>query len=581
MADFINQISGRFKGILGKLTKVQKFIILGVVVAVMVSLVVTAMISSEESRVLLYKAGLKKGDFKRVTAKLNGMKVDYTTSNDRYIYVDSGEKATKLRAQLGVEGVVQNVRGFELFDNTEFSTTDFERKINLRRAVTGNMVRHLEALEDVEKAQVTISFGDSRRFYRRDQEDNPLTASVSITPASFSDIRENKNKLRGLRDFIAKAIDRLKPENVIILDQATGVDLTDKIEPSEYDESMRMAREQQKHIRKVRQEAVREVRTILTKIYDERYELTLTVDLNFDSKRESSHEIVPINLKDPKDKFGKSKMIEGAAVSMETVVETFDGPVLIPEGPAGTAPSIAPGSKELIDRATRYKKVREVKNTIVSTKDTETSKQPVEEVGMRIAVAIDAQWEEVKDKDGTVILQDNGKIKRLMTWPVNAIKNNQVNIDKAKLRTDLNKLKKLLEAKVNRKRGDIVEVQYISFDHSKEWAARDEELREQLRNRRLLIAAGIFIAALVLIIVLFRMIKQYTDRRRRLKEEEFAREQQAMREAALLAAEEEGIMIDLQPEDKARLEMQENAINLAKDKPQEVAQLIRTWLVED
>ncbi len=579
--DFINQITGRLKEFLSKRTKTEKFIVLGAAVAIVFTFVLLAVFSSEESRVLLYKDGLKKGDFKRVTAKLDGMKVDYTSSNDRYIFVDSSERATKLRAQLGVQGVVQNVRGFELFDNTEFSTTDFERKINLRRAVTGNMVKHLEALEDVEKAQVTISFGDSRRFYGRDRDENPLTASISITPASFSDIRENKNKLRGLRDFIAKGIDRLKPENVIILDQATGADLTEKIEPSEHDEDMRRIREHEKHRRKVRQEAVREVRTILSKIYDERYELTLTIDLNYDSKKQTSHEIIPFVQKDPNDRFGKSVVKEGVAVSEETVAETFDGPVLTPEGSPGTDPNIAPGSKEIVDRYTKYKKVRKVINKQHSTKDTETSKQPVEEKGMRIAVAIDAQWEEAKDKSGTIIVEDTGKIKRLMTWPPNKVQNNQVNIDKTKLNASLNNLKKLLEAKVNKKRGDVVEVRFFKFDHSKEWAKRDEELSAQKRNRFYLIAAGATIGLLIIIFILYRIIKQAVDRRRRLREEEFAREQQAMREAALLAAEEEGIMIDLQPEDKARLEMQENAINLAKDKPQEVAQLIRTWLVED
>ncbi len=579
--DFINQITSRLKEFLSKRTKTEKFIVLGAVVAIVFTFVLLAVFSSEESRVLLYKNGLKKADFQRVTAKLDGMKVDYTSSNDRYIFVDSGEKATQLRAQLGVQGVVQNVRGFELFDNTEFSTTDFERKINLRRAVTGNMVKHLEALEDIEKAQVTISFGDSRRFYRRDQDENPLTASISITPASFSDIRENKNKLRGLRDFIAKGIDRLKPENVIILDQATGVDLTDKIEPSPYDEDMRMIREHAKHKRKVRQEAVREVRTILSKIYDERYELTLTVDLNYDSMKENSHRIDPLNLKDPKDIYAKSDVRDGARTSIQTKKETFQGRAFIPQGPAGTSPNVAPGALEQIDQPTIYTNNTETINLEHSTTDTETVKQPVEEKGMRIAVAIDAQWEEAKDKNGTIIVENNGKIKRLMTWPPNKVQNNQLNIDKTKLNADLNNLKKLLEAKVNKKRGDIVAVRFFKFDHSKEWAKRDEELSAQKRNRFYLIAAGATIAALIFIFILYRIIKQTVDRRRRLREEEFAREQQAMREAALLAAEEEGIMIDLQPEDKARLEMQENAINIAKDKPQEVAQLIRTWLAED
>ena len=70
-------------------------------------------------------------------------------------------------------------------------------------------------------------------------------------------------------------------------------------------------------------------------------------------------------------------------------------------------------------------------------------------------------------------------------------------------------------------------------------------------------------------------------RRRRIREEQLALEQQRMREAALRAAEEDGVDVELSLEEKARLELQENAIRLAKERPNDVAQLLRTWLAEE
>jgi len=58
-------------------------------------------------------------------------------------------------------------------------------------------------------------------------------------------------------------------------------------------------------------------------------------------------------------------------------------------------------------------------------------------------------------------------------------------------------------------------------------------------------------------------------------------QQQMMREAALKAAEEEGVEVELSLEEKARMEMQQNAINLAKERPEDVAALLRTWLAEE
>ena len=46
------------------------------------------------------------------------------------------------------------------------------------------------------------------------------------------------------------------------------------------------------------------------------------------------------------------------------------------------------------------------------------------------------------------------------------------------------------------------------------------------------------------------------------------------------AASEGSGEVEMSVEERARLEMQENAVNMAREHPEDVAQLIRTWLVE-
>ena len=59
------------------------------------------------------------------------------------------------------------------------------------------------------------------------------------------------------------------------------------------------------------------------------------------------------------------------------------------------------------------------------------------------------------------------------------------------------------------------------------------------------------------------------------------RQQQAAREAALWEAKEDGMDVTMSVEETRRMELQENAINMAKEHPEEVALLIRTWLMEE
>ncbi len=133
----------------------------------------------------------------------------------------------------------------------------------------------------------------------------------------------------------------------------------------------------------------------------------------------------------------------------------------------------------------------------------------------------------------------------------------------------------------NEGRGDQVAVENIMFDRSKYWESLRAEFRKKEQIKKILLAALIGVIVLFVGFILFRAVSKELERRRRAKEEALALEQQRMREAALRAAEEEGIDVELSLEERARLELQENAINLARERPDDVAQLLRTWLAEE
>jgi flagellar M-ring protein FliF len=77
-----------------------------------------------------------------------------------------------------------------------------------------------------------------------------------------------------------------------------------------------------------------------------------------------------------------------------------------------------------------------------------------------------------------------------------------------------------------------------------------------------------------------RYLQKEAERRRRLREEELARQQELLRLQALAEAEKGDMEPSLSLEERARLEMEENAKNLAKEHPDSVAKLLRTWMSE-
>ncbi|HOJ28932.1 MAG TPA: flagellar M-ring protein FliF C-terminal domain-containing protein, partial [Spirochaetota bacterium] len=183
-----------------------------------------------------------------------------------------------------------------------------------------------------------------------------------------------------------------------------------------------------------------------------------------------------------------------------------------------------------------------------------------------VAIAIDGYQDLPRLPDGSYDLDPTKK-------PI------QVPLTEDELRQAENIVKKAIN--FNPARGDQVAVENIMFDRTKQWEQLREEFRKKEQFKRMLLAALVGILALFLGVVLFRAISRELARRRRIREEQLALEQQRMREAALRAAEEEGIDVELSLEEKARLELQQNAINLARERPDDVAQLLRTWLAEE
>ena len=85
----------------------------------------------------------------------------------------------------------------------------------------------------------------------------------------------------------------------------------------------------------------------------------------------------------------------------------------------------------------------------------------------------------------------------------------------------------------------------------------------------------------MILFILYRVISRERERRRRLKEEEALRQAQLERERILWEAEKANNEVAMTVDERKRLELQENAINVAREHPEDVALLIRTWLMEE
>ncbi len=569
MQDFLKNFFNKAKEGVGKMSLAKKIAIGVGIVAIIAVFVFLFSLTSSDTKALLYKKALSPSDFKRVEDKLEGMGINYSTSQGKYFFVDSEEKARELRTQLGMENVVQERKGFDLLGEESLTTTEAQRNLNKQRAIMEALEMHLIALDDVEDAKVIISFSQNENVFKDDFTTNPNSASVQITPSPSSDISENKNKIKGLRNFISNAVPWLNEEEVIILDNQSNV-LTDLIDLSGSDE-ISLAKQRLKVKETMRIQIQNQINDALAKtLTEDRYVAHVNLQLEWKDEEVFESRKLPLIIRedDPNTPYYDGQTLNGLTISEQEVNQKWHGDSFIPEGTPGTETNVPGEVKELADLNNQYTTSTKTTNVVAGgERETRTKKPDYEVEKVNVIVMVDGKWEKEFQDNGDFVLE-KGKIKRTYT-PFPEAERQRIE----------NQLKAFIVS--SERQNDSVTVQSYQFDRSDQFAQENAEYRKQKTNELIITIFVISLLAIIVIAVVARLIVKEMARRKRLREEELARQQQAMREAALRAAEEEGVMLDLSPEDKARLEMQEHAIQLARERPEDVAQLIRTWMAEE
>jgi len=567
MENFFKKLLANLKNLFSKLSGTQKLILIGVAALVVVGFIFLLSFSSKQTEANLFESPIEQQDFTRITNKLTEWNAAYRTREGKFIVVKDEQTSAYLRMKLGQAGVLPSgIKGWELFDTQSWTTTDFERDINKRRAIIGEITRHIKLLDDVEDVSIQVAMPKPELYI---DEEVPYTASVIITPSPYSDILTNKKKIMGIIDLIAFGVDRLSPENVVVTDHHGNI-LSDFTAEDEVDYLSR-AKEEWKIKERLRLQMQNEVSDKLKAILGEdKVDVSVELELDFDQKKVERTEFIPIVKRhdNPETPYDETEVELNVVRSAKDTTEHFEGVGFVPEGPPGVEPNIPPGYKEAMGEGTKYDKTENVRNYEISQQISSIVSSPYKISRLSVAVWVDGIWEKLYEEEGKPVITKEGGVKR-----------NYI----SRTPEEMKSFEEIVKGAIGYSpaRRDTVIVKNIQFDRTKEFALEDAYLKKREQLRKTLISALIALFAIFIVTIAYRAISREVSRRKRIKEEELARQQQLMREAALKSAEEEGVEIELSAEERARLEMQENVMNIAREHPEEVAKLIRTWLAEE
>ena len=567
MNEWFKKLVSNIKEKWAKWSILQKSIGIGVAVAVVVAIILGFRFSARPTTVRLFNSPVTGDAQAQILTRLDKENVEADVDSAGYIRVADEKVARRMRDILITEGLVPvNVDPFAGFYERSWSTTDAEQNVKKQRAITEQVRLHLEEFDDIASADVNLVLPEDKLF-KSDQ--NPVTASVILTFTPNSDMATNRRKIQSVEKILMNAVEGLKKENITIADKS-GTTLNDDQGMAEFDRLSLIEREQ-KMIQKLevyyRAQVLESLQYIKTK--NRVPSINVKIDMNMAEKKIESTRYSPFVKKEdnPDTPYDDSDIQDSVVVSSQTVTREWQGTGFNPQGPTGTEGQTPPVYSDMSNVIGRQTETGVTQNFLVNTDNiSETVHPTIDRV--TVSVNVDGTWSKKYDKNHNPIFDDEGRIVREYT-PVP--------------KEELEDIADLVEGAIgyDRAKKYLVVVKNVQIDRQDEFDAEDEAYRKARQTRMTIICILIGIAVVLLVFILYRFISREIERRRRIKAEEERRRQEMARIMALQNAQEEGMEVTMSVEERRRAELQENAISMAKEHPEDVAMLIRTWLMEE
>ncbi|AWG42681.1 flagellar basal body M-ring protein FliF [Candidatus Borreliella tachyglossi] len=567
MGNFITKFFTSVNKVFKKASIVQKVAFGCIGVAIIFALIFLVGFSTRSQSIALFGVGIKDQYLlDRIVQRLDRENAIYTITADGKIYLSDENVSKRMRAILVREELVPiHMDPWSLFDIDRWTITDFERNINLRRSITRAVEQHIVALDDVDAVSISLVMPE-KALFKESQE--AVKASVRITPKPGSDIVTNRKKVEGLVKLIQYAIEGLESENIAIVDNKgailndfSNLDGIDRIDLAEKERKL-----------KLKYEAVLrdEIDSALSKVLSVDRFMIARINVKLDTSRQTteSKEYAPIEIQpqDPKVSYNTRKISDSTVISSQVRKREYEGQGYSPWGPPGQEGNTPPEYQDLSDIIGKSNEFQEIKNVALNEKKSLSEKEPARIAGVSLGIFVDGIWDFVYDESGNFVIE-NGMRKR---------EYRAISDESLKNITDV--LQSSFEYKPER--GDSITVRNISFDRVNEFRKIDEDYFSSERFKSLLFIASIAFALLMLGFTLFFAISRELERRRRFREEELAKQAHLRRQQALMDGDDIGVD-DVVGGLREGDELQDNAELLAREKPEDVAKLIRTWIFKN
>lgn len=259
-------------------SKNKKLTVISLISGIIFIVIILLVLFTKTSYETLF-ANMDPQDSGKVIQKLDEDKIKYKVDGNKILVPK--DQVDKLRLSILSGNIIPSShQGFEIFDNSNmFGVTDTEAKVMYQRALSGEIAKTIESIECIEKATVNLVLPTDSVFATEKEEGS---ASILVKLKLGYDLTPEQTK--AIVALVSRSVKNLPKENVEILDQYGN--LLSELIAGETNSGVISTPKQMEQEKLFETKLQNDTKAMLEKIFGRnKVAVSINADLDFDSKQ--------------------------------------------------------------------------------------------------------------------------------------------------------------------------------------------------------------------------------------------------------------------------------------------------------
>ena len=309
----------------GSFPKSTRWMIAGSVILTILMISIFAFLNSRSDYAVLY-SDLSASEAGEIKAAIEGQGIPVEVSGDSKTISVPKENVADLKVSLAADGIPEsgNVNYSIFSENMGLGMTDRHFDVVERDAMQNELANLIKGIDGVQDANVMITLPKENVWIT--DEEQVATASVVIQgdPAFQLDQKE----VNGLYHLISKSVPSLPADQIVIMNQNGQV--FEALEENQMDTTLSVYQQQREIQKDVEKDIQRQLQQMLgMTMGHDKVVVSVLTNMDFTKEKREENLVEPVN----------TKTGEGIDLSVERIVETFNSEGAVLEDATGTGES--------------------------------------------------------------------------------------------------------------------------------------------------------------------------------------------------------------------------------------------------